>query len=67
MRKNSTLKFGDLFLRDAYSSFDRSVYKILSTRELEPKEQTINNILCYASSVKGIRMKSMNTILISLN
>jgi hypothetical protein len=67
MMKNSTVKFWDLYLREEYPPFDRSVQKILFQRELEPRKKTINNILSYASSVKGIRMNSMNTILISLN
>ena len=67
MRKNSTLKFENLFLKEEYSHFDKSKHKILSARELEPKEKTLNNILSYAYSVKGIRLRSMNKILISLN
>ena len=67
MRKNSTLKLWDLLLKDEHSAFDRSVDKILSTTQLEAKKETINKILAYARSVKGIKMKSNNKILISLN
>ena len=67
MRKNSTLKLWDLLVEEKYSDFDRSVNDILCTKKLELKEQTINNILAYANSVKGIKMKKKDAILISLN
>ena len=67
MSKNSTLKLWDLFLKEEYSTFDKSAHKILSTTQLEPKKETINKILAYERSVKGIKMKSNDKILISLN
>ena len=67
MSKNSTLIFWDLFLKEKYSSFDKSVNNIFSETQLEPEKETINKILSYASSVKGIKMKSYDKILISLN
>lgn len=67
MSKNSTLKLWDFLVKEKYSTFDRSVHKILSGTQLEPKKETINKILAYARSVKGIKMKSNDKILISLN
>ena len=67
MSKNSTLKLWDFLVKEEYSTFDRSIHKILSERQLEPKKETINKILAYARSVKGIKMKSNDKILISLN
>ena len=67
MRINSTLKIWHLLSKEEYSAFDRSVYKILSTNKLEPKKDTINKIVAYARSVKGIKIKSNDSILISLN
>ena len=67
MTKNSTLKLWDLLLKEQYSTFDKSVHKILSETQLEPKKETINKILAYAGSVKGIKTKFNNKILIFLN
>jgi len=67
MRKNSTLKFQDFFLKEEHSASDRLSHNIFSTTQLAPKKETINKILSYASSVKGVKMRSNNTILISLN
>ena len=67
MSKNSTLKLWDLLLKEEYSTFDRLVHKILSEKKLEPKKETINKILAYARSVKGIKIRSNDKILISLN
>jgi len=67
MSKNSTLELWDLLLKEEYSAFDRSVHKILSEIQLEPKKETMNKILAYARSVKGVKIKLNNKILISLN
>jgi hypothetical protein len=67
MSKNSTLKLWNSLLKEEYSAFDRSVRKILSETQLEPKKETINKILAYARSVKGIKMRSNDKILIFLN
>jgi len=67
MSKNSTLKLWELLFKDEYSPFDRSVSKTLSDKQLEPQKETINKILRYAMSVKGVKMKSNEKILISLN
>ena len=67
MSKNYTLKLWELLFKDEYSPFDRSVSKTLSDKQLEPKKETINKILMYAMSVKGVKMKSNEKILISLN
>jgi len=67
MSKNSTLKLRDYLLKEEYTSIDKSVHKILSEAQVGPKKETVDIILAYASSVKVIRAKSNDTILISLN
>ena len=67
MSKNSTLKLWNYLLKEEYTLFDKSVYKILSEVQVEPKEEIIDTILAYANSVKAIRIKSNDKILISLN
>ena len=61
-----TLKLWDHLLKEEFSSFDKAVHKILNEIYLEPKKETINTILAYASSVKGIKTRT-NNVLISLN
>ena len=67
MSKNSTLKLWDYLLREEFSSFDKAVHKLLSNNQIGPKKETIDIILAYAKSVKGIKTKSNDRILISLN
>jgi len=67
MIKNSTLKLWKLLLNKKYLEFDRAAYRNLSRKQLEPQQKTINDILSYAKSVRGIDMKSGDRILISLN
>ena len=67
MNKNFTLKMWNHLLKEEYSAFDRSLYSILSENHIGPKKETIDTILSYASSVKVIRIKSLDEILISLN
>jgi len=67
MSKNATLKLWNYLLKEQYTSFDKSVHKILSEVQVGPKKETIDTILAYASSVKVIRTKSNDKILISLN
>jgi len=67
MSKNSTLKLWDHLLEEEYTSFDKSVHKLLSETQFGPKKETIDTILAYASSVKAIGTKSNDKILISLN
>ena len=67
MSKNSTLKLWDYLLKEEYTSFDKSVHRILSEVQVGPKNETIDTILAYASSVKAIRTRSNDKILISLN
>jgi len=67
MSKNSTLKLWDYLSKEEYTSFDELVHKILSKEQIGPKKETIDTILAYASSVKVIRTKSNDKILISLN
>ena len=67
MIKNSTLKLLDLLLKEKYSKFDKLNDNISLKQELEPKKETIKNILSYASSVRSIKTKSIDNIVISLN
>tara|TARA_B110000008_G_scaffold153585_1_gene154684 strand:+ start:6462 stop:6665 length:204 start_codon:yes stop_codon:yes gene_type:complete len=67
MNKNSTLKLWDHLLEEEYTSFNKSVHKLLSETQIGPKKETIDTILAYASSVKAIGTKSNDKILISLN
>ena len=67
MSQNSTLKMWNHLLKEEYTLFDKSVHRILSETQIGPKKETINIILAYASSVKAIRTKSKDRILISLN
>ncbi len=67
MSKNSTLELWNHLSKEEYVSFDKKVHKILSDTQNGPKKETIDTILAYASSVKGIKTKSKDRILISLN
>ena len=67
MSKNSTLKLWDYLLKEEYTSFDKLVHKILAEAQVGPRKETMNTILAYANSVKVIRTKSNDKILISLN
>ena len=67
MSKNSTLKLWDYLLKEEFSSFDKAVHKLLAENQIGPKKETIDVILAYAKSVKGIKTKSNKRILISLN
>ena len=67
MSKKSTLKLWDLTLKEEYSSFDKSLHKIISETYFGPREDTIDMILAYAGSVKGIKIKSNAKVLIFLN
>ena len=65
MSKNFTL-FWDQFL-DEKNSHSSKCLKNISEKFFEPKEHTINNILAYARSVRGVKVNSDNKILICLN
>ena len=67
MIRNSTLKLWDLLLKEKYSEFDKLAYTTSSEEKLEPKQETIKDILFYASSVRAIKTKSIDKVLISLN
>ena len=67
MSKNSTLKLWDYLLKEEFSSFDKAVHKLLSENQIGPKKETIDIILAYAKSIKGIKTNSNNRVLISLN
>ena len=67
MSKNSTSKMWNHLSKEEYTLFEKSVHSILSENQIGPKKETIDTILAYASSVKVIRMKSNDKILISLN
>ena len=67
MRKNSTSKMWNHLLKEQYTLFDKSLHSILSESHIGPKKETLDTILAYASSVKAIRTKLKDKILISLN
>ena len=73
MSRNSTLNFWELFLKHKDVSFDLHFREIdlqdqLNPRQqINPRQQTIEKVLAYAGSTKGIKMKSGEKILISLN
>ena len=68
MRKNSTLKLWDLLSKEEYYSFDKYLNNITSIKKVEPKIQTIKNILAYASSTRTVKMKNTtDKFLFSLN
>ena len=67
MSKNSTLKLWDYLIREEFSSFDKAVHRLLSENQIGPKKETIDVILAYAKSVRGIKAKANNKILVSLN
>jgi len=67
MRKRSTLDLWEFILAEECSAFDRPIHKNIFEQKTEPKQTTINNILAYASSLKGIKTRYGKKILISLN
>ena len=67
MGKNSTLKLWDQLLSENSNTIAKKIHKTQSEKQDGPKKETIDTILAYASSVKGIKTKSIDTILISLN
>jgi len=67
MSRNFTLKLWNHLLKEEFSSFDKAVQKILSENQSGPKKETIDMIIAYARSVKGVRTESNDKILISLN
>ena len=66
MIKSSTLRLLEILLKEEDSESERSNYKSCS-KKIEPQKKITDNILSYASSVKGIEMRSGDKILISLN
>ena len=67
MSRNSTLNFWELFLKHKDVNFDLPFREIDLKDQLNPRQQTIEKVLAYAGSTKGIKMKSGEKILISLN
>ena len=67
MSKNSTLEMLNHLLKEEYTLFDKSFHRIPFESQIGPKKETIYTILAYASSVRAIRTKSKDKILISLN
>ena len=67
MSKNSTPKFWDSIFQKEHLTNDRLSNKFVNKECQDPQKETINNILTYARSVKGIKTKSGDNILISLN
>ena len=67
MSKNSTLKLWNYLLKEEFSSFDKAVHKLLSENQIGPKKETIETILAYARTVRGIKTRSEKKILVFLN
>ena len=67
MSRNSTLNFWEHFLKDEISGCDSSFREIDLEDDLKPSKQTVDKILAYSVSVKGVKMKSGKKVLISLN
>tara|TARA_B100000902_G_C26430712_1_gene491351 strand:- start:199 stop:402 length:204 start_codon:yes stop_codon:yes gene_type:complete len=67
MSRNSTLNFWELFLKHKDVNFYLPFREIDLKDQLNPRQQTIEKVLAYAGSTKGIKMKSGEKILISLN
>jgi len=66
MIKNSTARLLNI-LREDTGSVDKVICKELSKDQIGPKEETINIITGYARSVKGVKIKSGDCVLVSLN
>jgi len=67
MSKNSTKNLWDLLSKEEYLAFDKTVHKILSSSSVNPRKETVSKILAYASSVRGVKIKANDKIIISLN
>lgn len=69
MSRNSTLKlWNDILKKENIPFSDELIIdKFNSLNNIGPKETTINTILAYSRSVKGLRNKSGDNILVSLN
>ena len=67
MIKNSTLNIWEILLQKERLGSDRFPCKIDSENCLQPRGETVDKVLAYASSVKGMKMKSGGKILVFLN
>ena len=67
MITNNTLKLWNHLLKEESSSFcQKEKHKILYEGSKGPKQETINTLLAYASSVQGIKVNT-EKMLVSLN
>ena len=67
MNKKPTLKLWNHLLKEKNTLFDESVPSIISENQIVPKKETIDTIIAYASSVKAMRTKFKDKIIVSLN
>lgn len=67
MRRNSTLNFWELFLKKKDSNSNLVCCKFDLDGQLQPSKKTVDKVIAYSCSIKGIKMKSGEKILISLN
>tara|TARA_B100001250_G_scaffold81365_1_gene67006 strand:+ start:4351 stop:4554 length:204 start_codon:yes stop_codon:yes gene_type:complete len=67
MSRNFTLNFWEILLQEERLGSDQFSYKIDPENCLQPRKETVDKVLAYASSVRGMKMKSGGKILVSLN
>lgn len=67
MSRNSTLNIWEILLQEERLVSDQFSFKIDSENCLQPREETVDKVFAYASSVRGVKMKSGVKILVSLN
>ncbi len=65
MSKNST-KFWGHFLEEK-GQFSARLLRNDYNNKLEPKRETIDEIIAYARSVRGVKVQSGDRVLVSLN
>ena len=67
MSRNSTLNFWKLFLTEKDSNSNLACCHFDLDGQLQPSKLTIDKIVAYSASIKGIKVKTGDKILISLN
>tara|TARA_B100000427_G_C15292831_1_gene500508 strand:- start:449 stop:658 length:210 start_codon:yes stop_codon:yes gene_type:complete len=69
MQKNSTfiIDLWENIFQDDYSFSDNDIEKKQLCKELSPRKETLDFILAYSKSVKIIKNRYIDDILISLN
>jgi hypothetical protein len=67
MRENFTLKLRNLFLKQKNTTLLKSAKNKSTLPHSLPRDETIMEIISYAKSVRGVKIKSDDKILIFLN